>query len=129
MKQKEKFTVVVFSGELDRAWAALGLAITAASMAMEVTMVFTFWGLNIVKKNEDGINGNGLMKKMKDANMPSIDEMIARAKEMGVKFVVCTSTWKMMELDEADFRSEVDCVSGTASWLGEAAESKLALFI
>jgi peroxiredoxin family protein len=50
--EKEKMTIVVFSGELDKALAAFIIATTGASMGMEVNMFFTFWGLNILKKNE-----------------------------------------------------------------------------
>jgi len=64
MEEKEKMTLVVFSGELDKALAAFILAITGASMGMEVSMFFTFWGLNIIKKNEGRIKGEGLMRKM-----------------------------------------------------------------
>ena len=62
--EKEKFTIVVFGGALDQALAAFILATTAASMGMEVSMFFTFWGLNIIKKNEGGIRSKGLMRKM-----------------------------------------------------------------
>src|SRR4030043_675643 len=64
MAEKEKFTIVVFSGDLDKAMAAFIMATTAASMGMEVSMFFTFWGLNIVKRNEGGIKSKGLMRKM-----------------------------------------------------------------
>lgn len=62
--EKEKLTIVVFSGDLDRALAAFILATTAASMGMQVIMFFTFWGLNIIKKNEGSIKSKGLKKKM-----------------------------------------------------------------
>ena len=64
MAEKEKMAIVVFSGDLDRALAAFGLAITAASMGMEVVMFFTFWGLDILKKNEGGSRGKGLKRKI-----------------------------------------------------------------
>jgi peroxiredoxin family protein len=60
----EKVTLVVFSGELDKAIAAFNIAIGAASMGMEVSMFFTFWGLNIIKKNEGSIKSRGIMRKM-----------------------------------------------------------------
>ena len=63
-KEKEKLTIVVFSGDLDKAMAAFILATTGASMGMDVTMFFTFWGLNVIKKNEGGIKSKGLMRKM-----------------------------------------------------------------
>lgn len=64
MAEKEKLTLVVFSGDLDKALAAFILATTAASMDMEVSMFFTFWGLNVIKKNEGKIESKGLMRKM-----------------------------------------------------------------
>jgi len=160
MAEKEKLSIVVFSGDLDRALAAFILATTAASMGMEVSMFFTFWGLNVIKRNEGGIRSKGLMRKMlnfmnrggskrlklskfnmlglgtwmmkrlmKDANTPSIDQFITMAKEMGVKLIACTTTMGVMGTTEDSFRSEVDSVAGAAYFLGEARESKVALFI
>jgi peroxiredoxin family protein len=62
--EKEKLSIVVFSGELDKAMAAFIIATTGASMGMDVTMFFTFWGLNILKKNDAGIAGKGFKQKM-----------------------------------------------------------------
>ncbi len=64
MAEKEKLTIVVFSGELDRVLSAFILATTGASMGMDVSMFFTFWGLNVIKKNEGSIKSKGLMRKM-----------------------------------------------------------------
>ena len=64
MEEKEKLAIVMFSGELDRALAGFILATTGASMGMEVSMFFTFWGLNIIKRNEGAIKGKGIMRKM-----------------------------------------------------------------
>jgi len=64
MAEKEKLSIVVFSGELDRALAAFMLATTGASMGMDVSMYFTFWGLNVIKKNRGPIRSKGLMRKM-----------------------------------------------------------------
>ena len=64
MEDKEKMSIAVFSGELDKALAAFILATTGASMGMEVKMFFTFWGLNIIKKNEGSLKSKGIMRKM-----------------------------------------------------------------
>src|SRR4030042_3957992 len=64
MEDKEKMTIGVFSGELDKALAAFILATTGASMGMEVKMFFTFWGLNIIKKNAGSLKSKGIMRKM-----------------------------------------------------------------
>ena len=46
----DKKTIIVFSGDLDRAMAALIIARGAAAMGNEVTLFFTFWGLNLLRK-------------------------------------------------------------------------------
>jgi peroxiredoxin family protein len=64
VEEKEKMSIVVFSGDLDRALAAFFLATTGASMGMDVEMFFTFWGLNVIKKNKGSLKSRGLMRKM-----------------------------------------------------------------
>lgn len=49
---KDNKTMVVFSGDLDKAIASFIIANGAASMGKKVTMFFTFWGLNILRKHE-----------------------------------------------------------------------------
>ena len=158
--EKEKMTIVVFSGELDKALAAFILATTGASMGMDVNMFFTFWGLNILKKNEGKPGGKGIMKKMlnfmnrggskrlklskfhmfgmgtammkkfmKDSHLPSIDEFIQMAKDMGVKMIPCSTTCGIMGLAEGAFREEVGSLAGAAFFLNEARQSKVTLFI
>ncbi len=46
----KRFTNVVFSNDLDKALAAFIIANGAASMGYEVTLFFTFWGINILRK-------------------------------------------------------------------------------
>jgi NADPH-dependent 2,4-dienoyl-CoA reductase/sulfur reductase-like enzyme/peroxiredoxin family protein/rhodanese-related sulfurtransferase/TusA-related sulfurtransferase len=45
-------TIVVFSGDFDRAMAAFVIANGAAAMGSEVTLFFTFWGLNLLRRPE-----------------------------------------------------------------------------
>jgi len=47
-----KKTIIVFSGDLDKAMASFIIANGAAAMGNEVSMFFTFWGLNILRKPE-----------------------------------------------------------------------------
>ncbi len=46
----KKKTLVVFSGDFDKAMAAFIIANGAAAMGSDVTMFFTFWGLNILRR-------------------------------------------------------------------------------
>lgn len=45
----KKMSLLIFSGEYDKALAALILANTAMEMNVEVTMFFAFWGLTLVR--------------------------------------------------------------------------------
>ncbi|MCL6634726.1 MAG: DsrE/DsrF/DrsH-like family protein [Peptococcaceae bacterium] len=47
-----KKTIIVFSGDLDKVMAAFIIANGAAAMGDDVTMFFTFWGLNALRKPE-----------------------------------------------------------------------------
>jgi len=49
---EDKKTIVVFSGDLDKAMAAMIIAGGAAAMGNEVTLFFTFWGLNLLRRPE-----------------------------------------------------------------------------
>jgi len=160
MADKEKMTIIVFSGEMDKALAAFNLAIGGATSGMEVTMFFTFWGLNVIKKNEGSIKSKGIMRKMlnfmnrggakrlplskfhmlgmgkwmmkklmKDVNFPEVEELIAIAKEFGVKFIACTTSMGMMGISKEAFIPEVDSLAGVATYLAHAKESKINLFI
>jgi len=160
MAEKERLTLILFSGDLDKALAAFNLAIGAASSGMEVSMFFTFWGLNIIKRNEGNIRSKGIMRRMlnlmnrggskrahlskfhmmglgtwmmkrlmKDINFPQLDELMAMAKEMGVKFIACTTSMGIMGIGKEAFIPGVDSFAGVATYLAEAREGKINLFI
>jgi len=48
---KQNISIVCFSGEFDKMLAAYTIATGAAATNREVTMFFTFWGLNALKKD------------------------------------------------------------------------------
>ena len=61
---KKGVTIVLFSGELDKALAAFVIATAAASMGMPVSIFFPFWGLNVLKKKGGLIRGRNWMQRM-----------------------------------------------------------------
>ncbi|MGL5347044.1 MAG: CoA-disulfide reductase [Peptostreptococcaceae bacterium] len=69
--EKNGATMVVFSGDLDKAIASFIIATGAASMGKEVTMFFTFWGLNIIKRKDKPSIKKDTMEKMFDVMLPS----------------------------------------------------------
>jgi hypothetical protein len=46
---EDRTTIVVFSGEMDPLFGAFTIALGSAAMGMEVSMFFTFWGLNALR--------------------------------------------------------------------------------
>lgn len=153
-----RVTMVVFSGDLDRVMASLVIATGAASMGLDVSMFFTFWGLSVLKKKRRlagknllekafsvmtpaGIGGLGvsklnfagagalmLRKMMKDKDVVSVEELFAMAREMGVRIVACTMTMDVMRVTEAELIDNVE-LGGVATYLGDASDSKVTLFI
>jgi NADPH-dependent 2,4-dienoyl-CoA reductase/sulfur reductase-like enzyme/peroxiredoxin family protein/rhodanese-related sulfurtransferase/TusA-related sulfurtransferase len=63
-------TMVIFSGDLDKAIAAFIIANGAAAMGHKVTMFFTFWGLNILRKDDPPKVKKNLIEKMFGFMMP-----------------------------------------------------------
>jgi NADPH-dependent 2,4-dienoyl-CoA reductase/sulfur reductase-like enzyme/peroxiredoxin family protein/TusA-related sulfurtransferase/rhodanese-related sulfurtransferase len=57
-------TMVVFSGDLDHALASFVIANGAAAMGQKVTMFFTFWGLNILRRRDPKPVKKNLVEKM-----------------------------------------------------------------
>ena len=63
-------SMVVFSGDLDRALASFIIANGAAAMGRKVTMFFTFWGLNILRRREKANVKKTFIESMFGAMMP-----------------------------------------------------------
>ncbi len=63
-------TMVCFSGDLDKAIAAFIIANGALAMGRKVTMFFTFWGLNIIRKSEKVPVKKDFVSKMFGGMMP-----------------------------------------------------------
>lgn len=63
-------TFIVFSGDLDKTIAAFIIANGAVSMGRKVTMFFTFWGLNILRRPKKVKVAKNFIEKMFGAMMP-----------------------------------------------------------
>ena len=60
----DKVTIVLLSGDLDRAMAAFIIATGAAAMGMSVTMFFTFWGLNTIRRKGATSSAKDWLRRM-----------------------------------------------------------------
>lgn len=63
-------TIIVFSGDLDRVLASFIIANGAAAMGRPVTMFFTFWGLNVLRKSQKQNVNKTFMESMFGTMMP-----------------------------------------------------------
>ncbi|MBC7110107.1 MAG: DsrE/DsrF/DrsH-like family protein [Archaeoglobi archaeon] len=139
MSEKKKMTIIVFSGDMDKAYAAFILASSAAAMDFDVTMFFTFWGLNLLKKdglrkaplskmNMLGLGKMMMQRKMKEANVMSLEDLFRDARELGVKMLACSMTMDVMGISKEDL-VEVDGYVGAVEYLSHAKDSQINLFI
>ncbi|MEK0337487.1 MAG: DsrE/DsrF/DrsH-like family protein [Nitrosopumilus sp.] len=154
---KDKMTIILFSGELDKAIAAFTLATTAAASGMDVTIFFTFWGLNLLKKSKFAITktqllmqklfnfmntglplsrlnmfglGTWMMKKlMKKTKMASLDDLMKLANQLKVKYIACTTSCGVMGISKENLIDSVDEFAGASTYLVLAKDAKINLFI
>jgi peroxiredoxin family protein len=56
-KQQNMVSIICFSGEWDKLFAALTIASGSLAMGMEVHLFFTFWGINALRCETRGNNG------------------------------------------------------------------------
>lgn len=152
-------TMVVFSDDLDRALASMVIANGAASMGKEVTLFFTFWGLNVIKKNDKpkvdkDFMGNMFGKMMPESagnlklskmNMFGMGSMMMKKRMLSKKVdsvedmirtaldngVRMIACQMSMDVMGVDKDELIDGVEigGVATYLEEAEKSNLNLFI
>jgi len=70
MSNKKRTTIVLLSGDYDKAMAAYIIANGAATFDHEVTIFHTFWGLNALRKKENIYVKKGFLEKMFAKMMP-----------------------------------------------------------
>lgn len=63
-KKDGNLTMVLMSGDFDKAFAAFIIANGALSMGKEVTIFATFWGLDVIKKPKFSTAGRGFLEQM-----------------------------------------------------------------
>ncbi len=140
MEQNKAMTIILHSGELDKAIAAFILATGAAAKGIQTTMFFTFWGLNIIKKggaksaklsnmNMGGLGKAMIKRMMRKKNVAPLEELIQDAKELGVRLIACDMTMDLMNVPKESLIPEVTEIGGVGGYLDSASASNINLFI
>ena len=155
---EDRVAIVVFSGDLDRALAAFVIATGAAAMGQQVSMFFTFWGLSVLKKGSEysgktffqkamammspssslelpvskmnyfGVGAKMLRTMMKEKNVSSLEDMIALARELGVRTIACEMSRDVMGIKDSELVPGLEH-GGVASFLADSLKSRTSLFI
>ena len=152
----KKMAIIATKGALDMAYPPLILASTAAALGWEVQVFFTFYGLQLLRKDLSGIKISPLanpampmpvpmpvvvqmlpgmesmatmMKaKMKKKGVASLEELRTLCLEADVKFIACQMTVDLFEFQKSDFIDGIE-FGGAATFLKFAGETDVCLFI
>ncbi len=151
--------IIVFSGDLDKAIASFIIANAAAAMGRHVSMFFTFWGLNVLRRPEKVSVKKDFLSKMFGMMMPRGSKKLGLSKMnmLGMGPIMIRGVMKKkhiasleeliasarksgvelvacsMSMDVMGIKAEelIDGVkfSGAAAMLANAEESDMSLFI
>jgi peroxiredoxin family protein len=127
-------------------------------MGFEVSMFFTFWGINIIKKyrkyegknilekgftammpvnsnalpltqmNYFGIGSKLIRKVMKDNGVSSLEELITVAKELDVRLVACDMSQELLGISDNELMDGLDH-GDVATFIADASRAKATIFI
>ncbi|MCS6817262.1 MAG: DsrE/DsrF/DrsH-like family protein [Blastocatellia bacterium] len=155
---EDRVSIVVFSGDLDKVLAAFIIATGAAALGQQVSMFFTFWGLNAVRRkkvtegkpffeklmalmspadtrdlplsqmNFFGIGAKMLRAMMQRKQINSLEELIGLARELGVRLVACEMSRDVMGIKDEELIEGLE-LGGVATFLGDALKSRVTLFV
>jgi peroxiredoxin family protein len=153
-----KACFIASKGTLDWAYPPLILSTAAAAANMDAAIFFTFYGLNIIRKDFDkrlqvspvanpampmpvpmpdiltsmpGMTSmaTAMMKSMfRKKGVASIGELLDVARESGVRLIACQMTMEVFGYEQRDFIEGVE-FGGAAAFLSEARKAHVTLFI
>jgi len=149
-----KLSIICSKGSLDMAYPGLVLANAALMEGIDVTMFFTFWGLDMVRnKTQDNLKatplGNPAMhmpnivgvipgvtslastmmkKEIEKLDFPPVGEFIEMIHDAGGKMYGCRMAMDMMKLEKEDLCEEIDDVIGAMEFM-EMSDGAQIIFI
>jgi peroxiredoxin family protein len=153
----KKMAIIASKGTLDMAYPPFILASTAAAMGFEVKVFFTFYGLQLLKKDLSAVKvsplGNPAMpmpvpmpnlvqvlpgmesmatmmmkQKLTKKGVASLEELRDLCLEAEVGLVACQMTMDLFDFNAEEFIQGVEW-GGAASFLAFAGEADITLFV
>ncbi len=153
---EKKLAIIATKGTLDWAYPPFILASTAAALGYETEIFFTFYGLQLLKKDLDlqvtSLGNPGMpmpmpmpvliqalpgmqsmmtmmmKQKMKSKGVASLEELRDLCQEAEVRLVACQMTVDLFEMDTKDFIDGVE-YGGAATFFEFAGDSDICLYI
>ena len=155
--QPKKMAIIASKGALDMAYPPLILATTAAALGYEVQVFFTFYGLQLLRKDLSHIKISPLAnpampmpvpmpvmvsmlpgmesmatmmmkQKIKKHGVASLEELRSLCLEADVKLIACQMTIDLFEFDKTEFIDGID-YGGAATFLEFAGSADITLFV
>ncbi len=153
----KKMAIIATKGTLDMAYPPFILASTAAALGYDVQVFFTFYGLQLLRKDLSDVKISPLanpampmpipmpvmvqmlpgmetmatlmMKdKLKKKGVASLEELRALCLEADVKFIACQMTVDLFEFDKSDFIEQIE-FGGAATFMEFAGDTDICLFV
>ena len=153
----KKMAIIATKGTLDMAYPPFILASTAAALGFEVQVFFTFYGLQLLRKDLSDVKISPLanpampmpvpmpvlvqvlpgmetmatmmMKdKLKKKGVASLEELRTLCLEADVKFIACQMTVDLFDFSKSDFIDGIE-YGGAAMFLEFAGDTDICLFV
>ncbi len=139
MDESEKFSIVLFSGTVDKIMAAVTMAVGAAAVGKQVTIFLTFWGLMAFRKDDWKTNrrfskdfedyAGPAMEMMQAKHVPPWMDTLRSAMEMGnITIKACSMTMDLFDMKLEHFEPVVSEVTGVVAFIADS-EGGTTLFI
>ncbi len=153
----KKMAIIATKGTMDMAYPPFILASTAAALGYDVQIFFTFYGLQLLRKDLSNVMISPLAnpampmpipmpvmvqmlpgmesmatmmmkQKLKKHGVASLEDLRELCLEADVKFVACQMTVDLFEFDKSEFIEPVE-YAGAAAFFGFAGETDICLFV
>ncbi|MDH4284744.1 MAG: DsrE/DsrF/DrsH-like family protein [Gallionellaceae bacterium] len=153
----KKMAIIATKGTLDMAYPPFILASTAAALGYEVQVFFTFYGLQLLRKDLSDVKISPLanpampmpvpmpvlvqvlpgmetmatmmMKdKLKKKGVASLEELRSLCQEADVQFIACQMTVDLFEFDKNEFIDGIE-YGGASTFMEFAGETDICLFV
>ena len=153
---EKRLAIIATKGTLDWGYPPFILASTAAALGYDTEVFFTFYGLNLLRKNLDlkvtSVGNPGMpmpmpmpvllqalpgmqsmmtmmmKQKMKKKGVASLEELRSLCIEADVKMIACQMTVDLFDMNPSEFIDGIE-YGGAATFFEFAGDSDICLFI